>query len=424
MVRKKPTGKKENKSVNKTAYVLIGIIVLLIGIFTEWMAVRELRAYEDSFLDLYGDEQDGYVRVTIDQIKRLSTDASDDAVVDIIESIDTAKNRYWTLSGGEDILFVKSITETSRYKNLTADSYYRITELESFIDSLGDNVIHSILYVNDDRYVVSGSTFFWNGTEYTLCLMTYDHAVLDQNPLLEAKNTILLMVTIIVSIFISVIMLGLIEQWKNKTRILKQEQEKRILNGMIASLNEKLLKYESYTAKYHTYYEKVLPEFLEKLYEKQLSPLRVAICSVRSEKERDEFLDQMMLTMDSTIIRFILADGRVLLLFVGVEESVGKQLVTMVDCPGVTVTGTDSWIYDEITYLEKYKVFIERLENVNAAAETVPGIPAESVPEHEPLHNNQRKSGRNTSSHLGVRLHNTNKKRQFRSIFNFRKSNR
>ncbi len=353
--------KKKKIRAKRGPYVFAAVLVLIIAAAVEWLTIFELQNYENSFLQIYGDEQDGYVQVTIDQIKRLGPLASEDDITDIISSIDTSSDRYWTLSGGDNILFVKSVTETSRYKNLTAQSYYSIDSSQSFIDSLSvDRVKHDIIFIGEDRYIASGAKFDWNGQEYTICLMTYDYAILDQNALLEAKNTIIVIVTIIVAVFICVIMINLIKLHRNKTVILRLEDEKVNMNITINHLHELLLRYESYTAKYHTYYERVLPVFLNSLYEKKVEPLRAALFEAKDEEAEEIFLDNMILTMDESVLRFKLNNGKILIIFIGTDEKVGLQLIKTLDCNKAAIVKSENWQLDGESYLEKYNRFIGR----------------------------------------------------------------
>ncbi len=403
--------KKKNKKIKKLPYILMAFLSVILGVLVEGLTLYELKSYEDEFLDIYGDEQDGYVRVTIDQIKRLKDDATEADIIDIVASIDTTRDRYWTLAGGQNILFVKSVTETSRYKNLTSESYFKLVLLQNFIDSLTEDAVrHSVIFIEGDRYVASGANFSWNGSTYTICLMTYDYAILDSNPLLEAKNTIIVSVTFLVAVFICIIMLVLLRLWSYRNEIYHREREKRILNGTIVSLQEKLLKYESYTAKYHTYYEKVIPVFLKNLYEKKIGPLRIVLCTPKDEKAGDEFLDRMILTMDASVIRFKLNDGRLLLMFAGSDEKTGEAVVKLLDSKEVSITSSVFWELDETDYITKYKEFTER-GFTNADTETVQGIQTETVSQHESLHNHKRKTRRNPSSYLGILFHHRNKKR-------------
>ena len=74
--------------------------VLMAAIF-----LFQLNNYEKAFLDIYGVEQDGYVKVTLDQIGRLGEDATEEKITDIISSLDSDSSKYWTLSTGDNIRY-------------------------------------------------------------------------------------------------------------------------------------------------------------------------------------------------------------------------------------------------------------------------------------------------------------------------------
>ena len=95
--------KKKKKYFGVLSVVAVVSAVLMAAIF-----LFQLNNYEKAFLDIYGVEQDGYVKVTLDQIGRLGEDATEEKITDIISSLDSDSSKYWTLSTGDNILFIKS----------------------------------------------------------------------------------------------------------------------------------------------------------------------------------------------------------------------------------------------------------------------------------------------------------------------------
>ena len=103
-------------------FFMITLVVIFFAIASDVFIVYQLSSYETRFLEIYGSEQDGYVNVILGQINRLGKDATEDDITEIISSLDATASRYWTLSKGDSILFVKSVTETNRYKGFSTNA--------------------------------------------------------------------------------------------------------------------------------------------------------------------------------------------------------------------------------------------------------------------------------------------------------------
>ena len=182
-------------------FFAVTLVIVLFAIASDAFIIYQFGNYEERFLELYGGEQDGYVRIILEQIKRLGDEASEEEITEVISSLDSTASRYWTLSRGDSILFVKSVTETNRYKGLNRGTYYASETASEFMDSLAVNeVAHRIIYLDDDRFVASGMIFGWRGEQYRICLLTYDRVILEDNILLETKNAIVIVLSLILAL--------------------------------------------------------------------------------------------------------------------------------------------------------------------------------------------------------------------------------
>ncbi len=363
--------KKKTKSiaVNRKIFIVIAVAAIFLGAFMEWLCFFELKHYEDAFLLAYGIEQDGYVQVTIDQINRLGEDATEAQITDIISSIDTSAMGYWTLTTDDDILFVKSVTETSKYKNLSSDSYYNMDSSKTFIRSLTvDAVIHDIIFINSDRYIASGGRFDWHGKTYTICLMTYDYAILNQNALLEAKNVVIVMVSIMVAVFICSIMIAVRTISKNLVRIAQFQSNEIYLNQTIAKLQEQINTYEAFTSKFHTYYPKAVPVFLRSLYHKDVGPLHVVLLRIKDRAKMDDYLQKMLMATDENTLRFLLDEEHLMVILPGTDELMGEQMANILATPEVEIVKTEHWEHDYISYMRKFNRMVEVDDYAGTAA--------------------------------------------------------
>jgi len=351
--------KKKQRVVDRRIFVFIAIVAIIMGCFMEWLCFFELARYEDAFLMVYGMEQDGYVQVTIDQINRLGDDATEKQITDIVSSIDSTAEGYWTLTTDEDILFVKSITETNKYKNLSADSYYGMDSSREFIRSLNTEAVrHELVYINDDRYIASGGKFNWHGKTYTICLMTYDYVIVNQNSLLEAKNVVIVMVSIMVAIFICSIMIAVRTISKNLVKIAQYNANEIKLNKTVANLQEKISTYEAFTSKFHTYYAAAIPEFLRSLYEKGVGPLHVILIHLKDREKMDDYLQKMLMATDENTLRFMVDDENLVIILPGIDEVMGEQMAMVLQGNEAEIVKMENWKHDYISYRRKYNKFM------------------------------------------------------------------
>lgn len=359
MANKKEKKNKKKKAVDRRIFIVIVVAAIILGCFMEWLCFFEIARYEDAFLQIYGMEQDGYVQVTIDQINRLGSGATESQISDIISSIDTSARGYWTLTSEDDILFVKSVTETSKYKNLSAGSYYNMDSSREFIRSLNTEAVrHDIIFINNDRYIASGGKFEWNGKTYTVCLMTYDYVILNQNSLMEAKNVVIVMVSIMIAIFVCAVMIAVRSISKNLVKIAQYNANEIKLNKTVAHLQEKITTYEAFTSKFHTYYAAAIPEFLRSLYEKGVGPLHVIHIHMKDKEKMDDYLQKMLMATDENTLRFMVDEENLVIILPGIDEVMGEQMAMILQGQEAEIVKMENWKHDYISYRRKYNKFM------------------------------------------------------------------
>ena len=311
---------------------LITLMVVIISILFEGLAFIQFNQYEKGFLQIYAQEHDGYVKTTLDQINRLGENATEDQITEIIASLDATTSKYWMLSTENNILFIKSITETNRYKNYSADSYYSSESAMRFINNMKDNVVtDAIIDLDDGRYVASGGIFSWNGQKYRICLLTYDKAILDQNILLETKNAIIIHMSVLLILFLCTIIAvaGVIVKKNNVIDDLKQTNTG--LNKNLEKLDELLKREVAYDANNHVFAMSLLPEFLEKLDKKDIRPITFAYFEFDTAVIKEEFLMDMSIFLDRDALRFDAGKLGVIILLTGYSEERCRKMLREVD---------------------------------------------------------------------------------------------
>lgn len=309
-------------------FFVITLVVIFFAIASDVFIIFQLRSYETRFLELYGSEQDGYVNVILAQINRLGKDASEDDITEIISSLDATASRYWTLSKGDSILFVKSVTETNRYKGFTDGTYYATETASDFMNSLMVNQVdHKIIYLDNDRFIASGMIFNWRGDRYRVCLLTYDRVILEDNTLLECKNSIIIILSIVLALLVILSMVMSRKIRRQEDRIDKQEEHVIWQNQQIALLDEQLKREYAFSASKHVFKNTVLDEFLETLDQKNVYPLHFAVFETESLEARDEFFEHMQVVLDNHVLRFSMDERLVVLIFVRYDKETSSKII-------------------------------------------------------------------------------------------------
>lgn len=172
-------GRLQNVRTGAVTAVACAIAVAL-GSFCWW----QLSHYEDGLLETFATQQDDYVRVVADELSR----ADDDGAQALLASIGPSSSKYWTLSEDGSLVFVKDVDDTSRYRGFSTSTYYQTDAAQAFVAALGKGVVdHAIIQVDGRDFIASGTELDRGGQTVSLCLLTAEHVVIDQNAYLSAR---------------------------------------------------------------------------------------------------------------------------------------------------------------------------------------------------------------------------------------------
>lgn len=312
----------------KFNFFMITALVVFFAMAADVFIIWQLNNYETRFLELYGAEQDGYVKVVLGEINRLGDDATEKDITDIISSLDATASRYWTLSKGDAFLFVKSVTETNRYKGFTDGTYYASESAAAFLNLLDVNQVgHQIIYLDEDRFIASGMIFDWRDQQYRICLLTYDRVILEDNILLECRNSIIIILSIVLALLIILSML-MSKKISSQAALVKRQQEQVIWqNQQMEKLDGQLKREYAFSASRHVFRHTVLDEFLQVLDERGIRPLHFAVFETESAEVRNEFFEYMQVVLDNHVLRFSMDEKRVLLIFARYEKTVSSRII-------------------------------------------------------------------------------------------------
>ncbi len=303
------------------ALSIILIMIMLVGFFF-------VGQFKTGILQVYARQQDAYVKLLLDQINLLGEDATTEDITLILSTMDSSNTKYWTLSEDDNIIFVKNIQETNRYKGFSTATFFASESGLDFLNEMKLNYVsHSFVNLDGETYVVSGTVFSFNERGYTLCLMTDKDMIVEENAFLSADIMIriILAVMCIMAVF-SMQVMGHICETKEKelNSVIKHNTE---LNQTIAKLNHRITRHDMFHPRWNLYQESVLDSFIEGFENKGVSDFGFCLLSFTSEESRNEFLEDAFVYLDRKVLRFQLDEDplMLLLLFINFDEEMIKN---------------------------------------------------------------------------------------------------
>lgn len=176
---------KNKKKKYFTETVIVSFIIACAGVVCLFF---QLRLYENGMVSILADMQDEYLKLVIDQINLKENKEDEKIINDILYTLDSSTNKYWSFSKGETVLFVKDVMETNKYKGVTAATYFNTDSSREFYQLLStDNIVHRNIQLNDAEYIASGTVFTCNDSDYRLILLSNKGTLLDNNDYLRGK---------------------------------------------------------------------------------------------------------------------------------------------------------------------------------------------------------------------------------------------
>lgn len=339
---------------------IIGFLAaIIIGVF----GLYEVMQYNESVLDIYAEQQDSYVKLVLDQIN-LQQNRTDEEIIDeILNSLVTSDKKYWTLTKEEDILYVKDVSETNRYKGFTSDSYYLSVGGKQFVDSLQtDHVTHAIITIDGDKYVASGTKFSYMGGEYKICLLTYKNVILDNNNLLQTRIMICIILFALLLILLVVIMVctQIIDQ--RNAELAKLKEHVIVQNKTVESLEDKLKMETSYNASTSIFHESVLEKFFEKLEERKIKPLTLAIYRAPDSSVYKSLFQKLNKEFGKKYLKITLDDEMLLLIFLYKKADEMEAQLRQIGEKDTAYLGAYTIEDDYNSYQYQFEKFRERIK--------------------------------------------------------------
>ena len=267
---------KENTRKRRLNTWVVTVLSLALVLAVGAIAWLQLGSYEEGVLDVYANQQDGYVQLVLDQINLNQHRNSEQIINDILGTLDASNTRYWTFSRQDSLIFVRDVLETSRYKGFTEATYFHSDSAREFLSALRPNhVIHNTILIQNTPYVASGVEFTYGGENYKICLLTNAETVLDYNAYLNAKiNLIVLALVLLGIVVVSLITLALLGEHYRKQLWLEMDSN-LALRQKIEALDQKIKWGDLYDPECTAFKSGAVPIILKKLEARQAWPLSV-----------------------------------------------------------------------------------------------------------------------------------------------------
>ncbi len=315
---------------NKNVMVITTIYVLCFSIIAGIFAYTRINKYERGVLEVCATQQDAYVQLVLDQINLKNNRDDEQIINDILGTMNSSSNKYWTFSKNQSFLFIKDVLETNRYKGVTTSTYYDSESAARFLNNLQkDKVSHDYIEINNNEYVASGVTFEYKNQTYKLCLLTGKGAILDNNSYMQIKIQmqtyviILLFVLIITAMYLAHSLRKMQKKYEGTQDTIAQ------LNEMISKMNNKLLEKDFHDTRNNVWSSSAIMPFLDKLIARDAYLVTFMHIACADNSEREKFIARANYILDKNVLRFTYDDKDVVLIFVGMNRKHSIQSIQL-----------------------------------------------------------------------------------------------
>lgn len=314
------------KKKSKNVLVITAVYVICFSIAAGFFAYTRINKYEEGIFEVCATQQDAYVQLVLDQINLKSNRDDEQIINDILKTMNSSSNKYWTFSKNQSILFVKDVLETNRYKGVTTATYYESDSAAAFLNNLQtDRVTHGYIDINGSSYVASGVAFEYKNQSYKLCLLTGRSAIMDNNSYLQIKIQMETYIVVLLLVLIVTAMLLAHSMRKLQKKLNDSENTTAQLNQMITKMNKKLLEKDLHDTRNNVWDKEAIMPFMYKIIKRDIYPVTFMHISCVSMQERDKFVARANYILDKNVLRFIYDDTDIVLVFLGINKRHARQ---------------------------------------------------------------------------------------------------
>lgn len=353
--KKKAYKQKKRRKIPYSILTVTSFVAVIFALFAFVFAYTQLKSMERGILDVCATQQDAYVRLVLDQINLKDNRTDDEIIRDILQTMDASNNKYWTFSHESSMLFVKDVLETNKYMGFTTSTYYSSESANEFLRSLQLNrVKHADIEIQEKKYIASGVAFEYKDATYRLCLLTNRSALLDNNAFLGAK-------TQLTTLVVALILLGVVVPMGFAYSLRKQQLEKDDLDEVIhqqslsiEELNRRFENHDIHDNKHNIWNKTALPTFLEKLVEKNIVPVTLAVVQFEDGASLKKLIERAGFMLGTKVFRFAYDERRLVFLFVKIGKEEAEESLNLTLFKGCKVetmyemVDMDAWNIDNI----------------------------------------------------------------------------
>lgn len=299
---------------------VVTVLSLALVVLMGSLAWYQLSNYEKGVLDVYANQQDGYVQLVLDQIN-LKQNRNDQEIIDeILGTLEASPNRYWTFARQDSLIFVRDVLETNRYKGFTTATYFQSESAQIFLERLNvSRVLHDTIYIENVPYIASGVEFAYEGTEYKICLLTNAETVLDYNAYLNAKINLMVLGFVLLGIVVVALVLLALLAERSRKQLWKEMDDNEALRKQVESLNLQIERGELYDADCTAFKSKAVPVILKKLEERKAWPF--TIYAFRVNCPVAEAFGEIQATEKTGMLRVMNGENEVLIFRLGAGKA-------------------------------------------------------------------------------------------------------
>ena len=320
------SSKKKSRRLPTPAVAVISVAIALAAAAFSWW---QLTGYENNLLEIFAKQQDQYVQLAVDQINREADRTDEDIVENVLGSISGSSSQYWTLSKKNSLIFVKDVTDSSRYRGFSSKTYYRTHSAEAFIAGLSrGRVDHAIIDIDGREFIASGSKFSYNGHTYRLCLLTGKHVVIDQNAYLAARVNLGVTIGAVLVIFVGACIGMSLRNDAIARRLRTAEAEALGLRHTVEDLNRQIMGRKRFDTARSLFALGEAPTFFGRLAAAEKYPANCVSLRFDSVSALDAFVDRARGVLDESVVRFA-RGSQLLLVFVGADPKTAEYALSL-----------------------------------------------------------------------------------------------
>ena len=298
----KETSAEQNPHATLRRVTLIVVPICIVLSLLGWLQMRDL---DNGIVETYGRQQDSYVGIVLNEINLNGDRSTDEIINDILGTLHNSSGSYWAFSRGQTMLYVKDVTETNRYKGVSADTYFDSADAESFLEGLSEGqIIHQRILLGNEEYLASGTLFEYDGSEYRLCLLTNVNVLLGNNDYLGARARM-------GTLWACGIVLFCVGMMVTASNVDRRRRERDSERAKVARLNEKLAlqaerdrMMDLYSAREGAWNAGLLVRFAERLRARGVEGGAVLRVGCTTLEEALELLERCNQSLGDGVLRF------------------------------------------------------------------------------------------------------------------------